>query len=230
MKTPDEANGANELNQPKQPKQPKQTAKPSMRDRIVAAAIDVITERGIAAATTKEIARTAGVSEGSLYNHFANKTALLGAAMADLAGGIREALMALFAGVGQSSIEDNLARVAREITAFYRRMLPLNGPVLGDPEVLAQLRRDTPEVGAGPARGHQALAGYFAAEQQAGRLPATARPPYLASLLMGACHQYAFLGLMAGQEQIEAAGLPTDAAEYAREIAAQVMRAALAEG
>ncbi|HZU16911.1 MAG TPA: helix-turn-helix domain-containing protein, partial [Candidatus Dormibacteraeota bacterium] len=41
-----------------------------MRERIVAAAARVIRERGVVNATTREIAREAGVSEGSLYNHF----------------------------------------------------------------------------------------------------------------------------------------------------------------
>jgi AcrR family transcriptional regulator len=197
-----------------------------MRERIIAAAIDVIAERGIAAATTKEIARAAGASEGSLYNHFANKTALIGAAMGELAGGLREAMVALLERVGAATIEENLATVALAAIDFYRRILPINGPVLGDPEVLAQIRRDTPEIGVGPLRGHQALTGYIAAEQKAGRVAASARPVYLASALIGACHQYAFLGLMADSAQIEAAGLPSDAEEYAREVARLVSQAA----
>jgi AcrR family transcriptional regulator len=197
-----------------------------MRERIIAAAIDVIADRGIAAATTKEIARAAGVSEGSLYNHFSNKTALIGATMGELAGGIRNAMTALFAGVGTGPIEESLTAVAEAIIAFYRRILPVNGPVLGDPDMRAQIRRDMPEVGVGPLRGHEALTGYFTAEQSAGRVAPDARPPYLAALLIGACHQYAFLTLMADPEQIVGAGLPVDAADYAREIARTVGRVA----
>jgi AcrR family transcriptional regulator len=199
-----------------------------MRDRIIAAAMAVIAERGIAAATTKEIARVAGVSEGSLYNHFANKTALIGATMSELAGGLRAAMMALLDRVGEGTVEENLAAVAEAAIDFYRRILPVNGPVLGDPEVLAQIRRDTPEAGVGPLRGHEALTAYFAAEQKAGRVASPARPVFLASALMGACHQYAFLRLMADGAQIEAAGLPADAGEYAREVARLLSQAAVA--
>src|SRR6266542_3086220 len=59
-----------------------------MRERIVAAAIQVIRERGVTRATTKEIARAAKVSEGSIYNHFENKTALFGAAFGAVTSGI----------------------------------------------------------------------------------------------------------------------------------------------
>jgi AcrR family transcriptional regulator len=202
------------------------TKAPPMRERIIAAAVDVIADRGIAAATTKEIARAAGVSEGSLYNHFANKNALIAATMADLAGGIRSALMDLFGRVGQDPLAENLARVAEQVIAFYRRILPVTGPVLGDPGMLAHVRLSMPEQGVGPLRGHEALAGYFTAEQNAGRVAADAHPQALAALLLGACHQYAFLILLTGPEQMVAAGMPDDVGEYARQVAAAVCRAA----
>ena len=201
-------------------------AQQGMRERIIAAAVEVIGERGIGAATTKEIARAAGVSEGSLYNHFANKNALIGATMAELAGGIRATMMELFGRVGQGELAENLARVGESVIAFYRRILPVTGPVLGDPEMRAQVQHDLPGQGVGPLRGHEALAGYFAAEQSAGRIAADAQPPYLAALLLGACHQYAFLELLNGPEQMAAAGLPADSAEYARQIAATICRLA----
>ncbi|MCP9982568.1 TetR/AcrR family transcriptional regulator [Actinomadura madurae] len=74
-----------------------------MRERILAAAVTVIRARGIVAATTKEIARSAGVSEGSLYNHFANKTALFAAALAEVTGTARAAMAALVASARAST-------------------------------------------------------------------------------------------------------------------------------
>ncbi|MEV0667509.1 TetR/AcrR family transcriptional regulator [Actinomadura luteofluorescens] len=115
-----------------------------MRDRILAAAVTVIRSRGIVAATTKEIARTAGVSEGSLYNHFANKTALFAAALAEVTGTARTAMAGLAASVGQNSVEENLTRLATEMVRFYGELLPMTGPVLADPELIAWLRSDGP--------------------------------------------------------------------------------------
>ncbi|MEV4005440.1 helix-turn-helix domain-containing protein [Actinomadura sp. NPDC049753] len=115
-----------------------------MRDRILAAAVTVIQARGIVAATTKEIARTAGVSEGSLYNHFANKTALFAAALAEVTGTARTAMTGLAGSVGQNTVEENLTRLATEMVRFYGELLPMTGPVLADPELIAWLRSDGP--------------------------------------------------------------------------------------
>ncbi len=111
-----------------------------MRDRILAAAVTVIRARGIVAATTKEIARSAGVSEGSLYNHFANKTALFAAALAEVTGTARTAMAALAGSVGQNTVEENLVRLAADMVRFYGELLPMTGPVLADPELIAWLR------------------------------------------------------------------------------------------
>ncbi|WP_141578448.1 TetR/AcrR family transcriptional regulator [Actinomadura sp. WMMA1423] len=115
-----------------------------MRERILAAAVTVIRERGIVAATTKEIARTAGVSEGSLYNHFANKTALFAAALAEVTGTARTAMTGLLGSVGRNTVEENLTRLATEMVRFYGELLPMTGPVLADPELIAWLRDNGP--------------------------------------------------------------------------------------
>jgi AcrR family transcriptional regulator len=204
---------------PGEPMSVSASAPAPMRQRIIAAALEVIDEGGIAAATTKQIARVAKVSEGSLYNHFANKTELIGATMAELTAGIRGAMAELLGQIGQGSIEDNLTRMAEATIAFYRRLLPITGPVYGDHDMLVQIRRDMPEQGLGPLRGHQALIGYFTAEQNNGRLPSIGRPAYLTALLLGACQQYALLTMLVDSEQVESnAGLPADPGAYARQV------------
>lgn len=47
------------------------------RDRIMAAARDVIARKGKKGATTREIAEVAGVNEATLFRHFGSKEALL---------------------------------------------------------------------------------------------------------------------------------------------------------
>jgi AcrR family transcriptional regulator len=101
-----------------------------MRDRILAAAVSVMKERGVTNTTTKEIARAAGVAEGSIYNHFA--TELIAASMAEVAGGIREALARLSQRVGKGTVEDNLTELAEAEITFFTDLLPIAGPVLGD--------------------------------------------------------------------------------------------------
>ncbi|TGB40723.1 TetR/AcrR family transcriptional regulator [Mycolicibacterium peregrinum] len=52
------------------------------RDRLVAAAAELFTERGVDV-PLDEIARAAGVSIGTLYNHFPNRGALLDVVLSD---------------------------------------------------------------------------------------------------------------------------------------------------
>jgi len=47
------------------------------RDQILDAAATVFAERGFHPTTIREIARAAGVADGTIYNYFENKTALL---------------------------------------------------------------------------------------------------------------------------------------------------------
>ncbi len=55
------------------------------RNQILDAAATVFAEKGFHRTTTKEIARTAGVSEGTIYNYFSNKSDLLIGIMTRLA-------------------------------------------------------------------------------------------------------------------------------------------------
>ena len=52
------------------------------RDRLVAAAAELFTERGVDV-PLDEVARKAGVSIGTLYNHFPNRGALLDVVLSD---------------------------------------------------------------------------------------------------------------------------------------------------
>ena len=204
----------------------------SMRERILAATVQVIKERGVTAATTKEIARTAGVSEGSLYNHFDNKTALFGSAIAEVTSSIRDAMLELLSSVGQNTVEDNLTRLATAAVLFFGELLPMTGPALGDRGLLAWLRDGGPAreaaanaVSGGPAQGHAGLIAYLEAEQRAGRIDAGAEPPFLAAALLGGCQQHAFLTLVAGPGPlVETARLPADPQPYARALVRTLLR------
>lgn len=215
----------------------------TMRDRILAAAVSVMKERGVGGTTTKEVARAAGVAEGSIYNHFANKTELVGACMAEVAGGIRHALTRLSGLAGQGTVEDNLTELAEAEIAFFTDFLPVAGPILGDHDLRERLRgggpgdpHGRPGPGApppgphdggfppGPVIGHAMVIGYLEAERNAGRLAAAAPAAYLAVSLIGACQQYAFVRLLTSPEAMTGlAGLPQDPSAYAREVVRTVL-------
>lgn len=56
---------------------PRESVAAERKNRIDAAAIEVIAERGFAAATTAEIAARAEVAEGTIFRHYPTKKALL---------------------------------------------------------------------------------------------------------------------------------------------------------
>lgn len=60
------------------------TATRSVRERLIDAAEQCLTAKGIRATTVSEVAEVAGVSRGWLYRHFPDKSELLGAAVVRL--------------------------------------------------------------------------------------------------------------------------------------------------
>lgn len=81
------------------------------RNQLLDAAASVFAEKGFHRATTKEIASVAGVSEGTIYNYFANK--------ADLLVGIMSRLVEL------ESLDEELMEALRSdakdfLIAFFR--------------------------------------------------------------------------------------------------------------
>ena len=198
------------------------------KSRLERAALTLFVARGVAETTTKEIARAAGVSEGSLYNHFDNKTALIAATMAELTGEVRAATARLLERTGQATVEDNLTELAEAQIRFFLDLLPITGPTLGNRALRDWLREGGPTGGAampsGPVLGHAGLISYVEAEQRAGRIAAGSEAPYLAAALLGACHQYAFLTLLTRTDVIASvARLPVDASDYARELVRTVL-------
>jgi AcrR family transcriptional regulator len=84
------------------------------RTQIVDSALDLISNHGIAGATTARIAADVGVSEPALYRHFENKQKILLAALDEASSRLVEFTMA--AGL---SIEDGVERLRVMSAAFY---------------------------------------------------------------------------------------------------------------
>jgi AcrR family transcriptional regulator len=166
-----------------------------MRERILDAAVTVLRERGQAGATTKEIARAAGCSEGSLYTYFGGKESLLVAVMAERLPPFIPVLKGLLERAGDDTVQDHLEEVARIAVPFYVELMPLAAAVLATPELNVSMRRQ----GYGPHLANEALATYLRLEQRLGRIHAGAGLGAAAALLLGACQQRAMHLQFAGQ-------------------------------
>lgn len=167
---------------------------PSTRDRMLDAAAHVMRSRGLARATTKEIAREAGFSEAALYRHFEDKTALFVAVLTErVPSHLGEVLHGLAGSVGRAPVVDVLTTVAGEAIAFYRETFPLAASVFSELRLLEAHRDSLRRLGTGPHVAVHAVADYLAREREQGRVRADADPRTSALLLLGACQMSAFL-------------------------------------
>ncbi|MTD58449.1 TetR/AcrR family transcriptional regulator [Amycolatopsis pithecellobii] len=161
------------------------------RDEILAAARRIMRERGYARATTKEIARAAGYSEAALYKHFTDKTEIFLGVLSEQLPAFSTVLGELEAGKG--TVRANLAKIARAALDHYLESFPISASLFSTRELLTAHRDAMRERDSGPRNPHRALSRYLRAEQRLGRLPRAADPDAMATLLLGACFQQAFL-------------------------------------
>jgi AcrR family transcriptional regulator len=172
------------------------------RDRLVEAAERVLRTRGLAKATTKEIAREAGYAEGTLYLHFADKLDLVRAVHERLLPTFIEVVRRLPEQAGRGTVQGNLTGLAASALDMYRDLLPLGSSLFADPELLRRFRGLLAAQGGGPHRAWEPVVAYLRAEQGLGRVAADADPSAAAVLLLGACHQLVFVELLSGPEKL----------------------------
>jgi AcrR family transcriptional regulator len=163
------------------------------RDRFLDGAAQVLRSRGLAAATTKEIASAAGLSEAMLYKVFRDKVDLFLAVLTERLPRVAVVRDGFADQVGHGALDTNLERLAAELLAFYLETFPIAASVFSDPRLLSHLRDALHDGGRGPQVNVEAVTAYLAAEQEAGRVAETAQPAAAAELLVGACLHRAFL-------------------------------------
>src|SRR6187551_2653742 len=92
-------------------------------ERILEAARAVFLEHGIAA-TTADVARRAGVAEGSIFKRFSTKAELFKAAMA-IDFDDPDFIRTLVGARDEDQPADTLYQVGLQAVGFFRRMMPL---------------------------------------------------------------------------------------------------------
>lgn len=139
------------------------------RTRIITAAMRCVAEKGYSRTTIREIARAAGMTSGSLYHYFPNKSELLGAAVEDIeriaVPRLRDAAARADDVVDRlAAVLDEASRMMREqphLAAFDRavRAESTQHPVRGRPEysgpkalrrIIVVILRDARTTGALP--------------------------------------------------------------------------------
>ncbi|WP_199618128.1 TetR/AcrR family transcriptional regulator [Paenibacillus alkalitolerans] len=176
-----------------------------LRDRILNAAEQVIRTNGLSKTTTKEIARIANCSEGSLYNHFESKEDLIIQLMKSHLSGYLAVLLKLPGRKGTRTVEDNLQETALAALDFFHLTMVMTASMFTEPDFLARHRQNFQQRNEGPHRSNEIVASYILAEQKLGRVKAGLNPRSVADLLLGACFQHAFHLQFLGEDELEEA-------------------------
>jgi AcrR family transcriptional regulator len=123
-------------------------AVPSTQQRLLAAARKVFSQNGLAAATTKEIAKEAHVNEVTLFRHFVSKDRLLIAVLDSIAEDQRNGLKNIE--LSMNDVEQDLLQLAGlYLKTFHEherliRILLAEGHTLGEPLRKQMAQRERP--------------------------------------------------------------------------------------
>lgn len=165
---------------------------------MLAAAERLIAERGVARLTTKDVARLAGVAEGSIFYHFTDRAGLMAAVIRSGIGSfdpLREP-----DGLLPGDLRGALTRFADLMAEFLDRSLPVMIAAQSDAELRSGLRAELRDQDMGPHQGIALLAGYLRSAQETSAVSGSVDCDAIAYLFYGACFQRAALRLMLGAD------------------------------
>jgi len=113
----------------------RETPKAETRARIVAAAVRLYLDRGLAGASTLAVAREADVAPGTVRNHFPNRDDLSAAVLDQVLVELSPPSPDIFDGL--TSVADRVRRLATELAAFYERSEPWWRAYQREPELIS---------------------------------------------------------------------------------------------
>ena len=109
------------------------------RDRIAAAAMELHEEKGVAQTTVSEVARRAGVTRLTVYNHFADLSELIPACAAHY--GERHPLPDLESAFALEDPGERVRAVVAGLYGWYRETEPMFGKLFSDRSSVPELDR-----------------------------------------------------------------------------------------
>lgn len=194
----------------------------SMHYRVLEAALACMREDGVRGTTTKKVARRAGVSEGSIYNHFANRSELIVEAFGLVTEPVRDHARKLQELVGANTVEENLVTLMETVIPFFQDVTPIVGTILGDPELRSWFTKSQVPAPDGwpltPLTGVTELSAYLEEEHRLGRLHEKTSWVACSTMLIGACLHYAYLELLTPSGLAEVAPDTEGVRDHARDV------------
>jgi AcrR family transcriptional regulator len=163
-------------------------------ERLLEVAREVFLELGIRA-TTLEVAKRAGIAEGTIFHRFKSKDELFRAAMQFDPDQALAFVESLPSHAGRGDLRSTLVRFAEEFLQLGRIAVPVMMMSWSNPEN-QQSSSFAAERGQRFRRVVRAISTFFASEMELGRLRRN-DPEVLARLLLGALHHYCLSELVA---------------------------------
>jgi AcrR family transcriptional regulator len=186
-------------------------------ERLLEVAREVFLELGIRA-TTQEVARRAGVAEGTIFHRFRSKEDLFRAAMQFDPDEALAMVERLPSRAGKGELRATLLAFAEEFLRVCRIAVPVMMMSWSNPDSqLSQARLS--DKGERHRRVIRAITSFFDAEMRAGRL-APSDPEVLARMLLGSLHQYCM------SELFTPGAVALAPPHFAREVVDVLLRAA----
>ena len=147
---------------------------------------------------TAEIAREAGISEGSIFKRFATKAELFRAAM----GFPKFDFESFMEGLDSEETRENLVTLVTRLVTFEMQLVPRIVMLVSQPRIvpLHFLHHDTSNL---PQMVLDAIADYLAAQAEKREI-SLENPHIAARALLGSCHSYAFFNFVEHQEPKQA--------------------------
>ncbi|HXE10907.1 MAG TPA: TetR/AcrR family transcriptional regulator [Bryobacteraceae bacterium] len=180
--------------------EPNGNARPrDTRRNLLEAADRALRARGLMGASTREIAREAGVADGTLYVHFHDRIDLFIALIQEHLPPYIEPLKRLSNMVGRRTVRANLAEVFEGALTWYEQMFPIFGALSADRDLCEALRRRLAERDEGPHLAIQALEQYLQAEQKLGRVNDKCDLRAAVLMLYGAAHYWTAIAPWTGK-------------------------------
>ena len=180
----------------------------STRDRILDAAAEVMTERGIAATTTRAIAAAAGLLGGAALQAL-RTTSSRSSSPCSSSVMPTIALPGDGAATGRHGSPTRLTHLVRaHVRPLPAARFPMAVSIFGSPELLAEHRDSVRSRGFGPEGAVPMAAAQLAREQATGRIRKGADVEAAASLLVGFAFHQAFLAVFDGREKMPSDALP----------------------
>jgi AcrR family transcriptional regulator len=163
----------------------------ALRRHLIAVTRRLLIAQGLDGLTIRSIASDADVSDGVIYNYFADKDDLLMAALVEEVGERVTDFLDDFPEPGRQDLTAGVTHLVRVCRTFHQSVLPLAGGLLARPDLMRRMLHETHADEAGPHRLWAAVRDFVIREQALGTVDPAVPPVIVAEMLFGVHHFHA---------------------------------------